>query len=127
MPTTRQSLAKSHAKSDTGLNVEMAFARSLSNLTHALRSASEACYGGLSLSVKSDGRWFAVARGLDTELECVCAFGSGSTPWDALREVNATIARGKWKPDGFAREKGLGPSDLHKDALLHIRDKTNPT
>lgn len=98
-----------NANSDGGLELQKGFAKWLSNLAGVLRLNCASRYGGYSLSCREDGRWFAVARALEEEGRPVVAFGSGSSPWDALRQLNGSIASGKWKLDGFAREKGLGP------------------
>ena len=115
-----------NANSDNGLELQKAFGKWLSNLTGVLKSNCMSRYGGFSLSCKADGRWFAVARAVDADLHPVVAFGSGSSPWDALRQLNGSIASKKWKPDGFAREKGLGVPLGVEVAEALGREKNSP-
>lgn len=54
----------------------------------------------LYIRSKSGGVWVAVAKRLSVEAdEHQVAFGSGGSPINALRELNASIARGKWRKD----------------------------
>ena len=115
-----------HGQTERGLELDMYLAKHFSNLTSVLRSGSSTLYGGFSVSCKADGRWFAVARALNEEEEPVVAFGSASNAYDALVQLNGSIAAGKWKPDGFAREKGLAPSRLHQDVLHKLREDHSP-
>jgi hypothetical protein len=114
-----------HGQTERGLDLDMFLAKKFSNLTHALRYASSTHYGGFSLSCKENGQWFAVARKLDAEDNPVVAFGSAPNPYDALVQLNGSIAAGKWKPDGFAHDRRLGPSEMHR-AWLEKERATDP-
>ena len=58
--------------------------------------------------------------------EAVVAFGSAGNPYDALVQLNGSIAAGKWKPDGFAKRVGIAPGQLHQDVIAKTRGDTSP-
>lgn len=107
-----QHIRRVHGNSETGLALDMFLAKHFSNLTRMLSSACGAGYGGFSVTCKPDGKWFAVGRASSSDGDPIVAFGSGSNPYDALRELNSSIAAGKWKVDAFAQQRGLGPDKL---------------
>ena len=117
---------RGHGQTERGLELDMFLAKKFSNLTHALRSASSALYGGFSISCRQDGTWFATARGLSEVGEAVVAFGSAGNPYDALVQLNGSIAAGKWKPDGFAKRVGIAPGQFHQDVIAKTRGDPSP-
>lgn len=109
MPGRKNENVEGPEKLSPAERLERLIAGQFSNLAHCLKSASKAHYGGFSLTCRSDGGWYAVGRGADDDMNPVVAFGSGPTWVAALVSLNQSIAKGYWKPDRFAKEKGLGP------------------
>lgn len=62
----------------------------------------------ISIRRRASGVLVVVSAIVVADMVPVVAFGSGPTPWDALKNVSKAIQKSQWKPDRF-RKSGWGP------------------
>lgn len=82
------------------MEVYFAIAQAMSNLHHMLAKRSEDVRY-LRVTPRPDGTWLAVLAAFSDDGSPIVAFGSGELWVDAMRNLNASIAGGKWKEDKF--------------------------
>lgn len=99
-----QALAK-RMKTPPAEALREVFRGRLSNLYSVLLQAEEGRGGGLTLTCRGDGSWFCVVRRHPEGGVPECAFGSGTSVWDAVQAANAAVAKEAWREDKFAQER----------------------
>lgn len=82
--------------------LESAFPGAFSNLWHELSASAEE---GVSVRVVCRGLydWLAIARRFDGSGQPVVCFGNSESFFGALAALNASIGKGAWKADKFAK------------------------
>ena len=89
-----------HDKAPSWLALEMALGKYVSNLWGAIRKTGPGGVYLVSVRLKSEGVWVALAKRYEPGTTAPqIAFGTGTTFGGALAQLNRSVSRGEWKVD----------------------------